>query len=182
MKQPMPLSERESIAFIFLLFSAVLDVKEREISPAVCAVTLSTGLFLNVLEASAEREALIRVDPGLQSPLLPAAAFLLPYLPGLLLLLLVPLARGGIGAGDGIAVLVMGSLLPFSAVVSVLLTALLFTAGGGVFLLLRGRFGQDRRSQKAGSSYLEVSLPFMPFLFLGYAAGLILEGVRAGTF
>ena len=80
--------------------------------------------------------------------------YLISLLPGLFLLSLVPVTRGGIGAGDGLLMLGIGTLLPVEEELFILLAGLLLASLYAAVLLLRRR-GRD------------TAFPLVPFILGG---------------
>ena len=87
---------------------------------------------------------------------------LFSVLPGLFLLSLVPATRGGIGAGDGLLMLAVGTVLPVEEVLGALIIGLFLASfyAGSLLLRRRGR---------------NTAFPLVPFLHLGYLALLFSE-------
>ena len=80
---------------------------------------------------------------------------------GLILLLLNPVTGGQIGIGDGLIVSILGIGLGFNQLAFILAYSLFGAAVLAVGLIL---------FRKAGRKF---TMPFIPFLFLGYLGGLI---------
>jgi leader peptidase (prepilin peptidase)/N-methyltransferase len=80
---------------------------------------------------------------------------------GLTLLLLNPLTGGQIGVGDGLIVSILGIGLGFNQLAFILAYSLFGAAVFAVGLML---------FRKAGRKF---TIPFIPFLFLGYLGGFI---------
>ncbi|BCJ92480.1 hypothetical protein acsn021_00490 [Anaerocolumna cellulosilytica] len=82
-------------------------------------------------------------------------------IPGLFLLALNPITRGQIGLGDGLIVLILGVCLGFTLTASMLLLGLFASALYSAILLLFKKAGRKK------------TIPFVPFLFLGFLGVLI---------
>ncbi len=80
---------------------------------------------------------------------------------GLILLLLNPVTGGQIGIGDGLIVSILGIGLGFNQLAFILAYSLFGAAVFAVGLML---------FRKAGRKF---TMPFIPFLFLGYLGGFI---------
>jgi len=80
---------------------------------------------------------------------------------GLILLLLNPVTGGQIGIGDGLIVSILGIGLGFNHLAFILAYSLFGSAAFAVGLIL---------FRKAGRKF---TMPFIPFLFLGYLGGFI---------
>jgi len=81
--------------------------------------------------------------------------------PGAVVLLVSLCTKESIGTGDGLMLLVLGMFCGFRTILSVLGTALVFTAFTAMLLLIFRRAGR------------KTELPFLPFLFAGYVLTLV---------
>ena len=126
-----------------LLLNTVYDLRRQEILPLPSALIALAGAAVR-----------FSADPG-ELRYLPAA-----LLPGLLLLLISRLTRGGIGGGDGLLLVFLGLLLPPLSILLLLFFALLFASlYAGILLLLHKKKRNDR-------------FPFVPFLALAALCSL----------
>ncbi len=75
------------------------------------------------------------------------------FFPGLLLLLISHISKGGLGTGDSILILTLGILLNIYEILYTILFAFFFTSIIGIFIFIKKR---NKKQQ----------LPFVPFLFL----------------
>ena len=135
---------RAASCFVFLGVLTVFDCRSKHIPLLPCLLFAAEGCLLYIPDSL-----------PLKGVLLQAGAALLP---GLCLLLLSRLTRGGIGSGDGLTVLVLGLYLRLSALLSVLSFSLLFAAGFAAVMLMTGKM---RRMDR---------FPFLPFLLAGFTA------------
>ena len=130
------------LVLAYLLAAGIIDIKTGEINTALTVLTAGVGVLRLVQEGGAGFLSVL-------TALIPGACFLLfSYL-----------TRQKIGAGDGITLLVCGLFLDGILIMESLLFGLLFGSAFAMFLLVR----------KKGKN---TDFPFLPFLFLGYAAGL----------
>ncbi len=134
-----------TIALLFLGGGAMFDVRKRALPGSFLLVTFLLGTAAGIF---------LRGD-------LPWG-YVLSLLPGIFLLLLVPTTRGGIGAGDGLLILAVGTVLPLETELGLLLIGLLLASGYAICLLLR------RKKRTA-------TFPLVPFLLGGYL--LLLPGI-----
>ncbi len=81
---------------------------------------------------------------------------------GIVLLILNPVTRGQIGTGDGLIVSIMGLGLGFNETAFMLAYGLFGSAIFSIGLILL------RKANR------KVTIPFIPFLFLGYLGGLFI--------
>ncbi|MBP3877816.1 MAG: prepilin peptidase [Lachnospiraceae bacterium] len=126
-------------AGIYLFWNAVSDIRTREIPLALSGLFALAGLIMCAYQGR---------------PLPSVAASVMP---GLLLLVGSLLSDGALGAGDGIAVAVLG-LFENADMLAADCAAGFLAAGFGAFLMLAS-------GRKGGAS-----LPFLPFLAAGFAA------------
>ncbi len=126
---------------IFLLYmagNALTDLRTGTISLRFAGAFAAAGIILSAAEARSPLDVLVSLVPGV------------------VLILLSRASRGGIGSGDGIAVLAAGLFLgPFSLMACLCAGFFMAAAFAGI-LILKGRRGSS-------------TFPFMPFLFLGSA-------------
>lgn len=131
-----------SAGLLFMAGSALYDLRYRRIHPVYTAAFGVCGLLAAAMSG---REA---------------AEIAGALLPGLLLLLFSFLTRGAVGAGDGIALAVLGLYVEtWDLLISCCLGFFLASAAAG-FLFLKNRRGRDE-------------LPFLPFLFAGMLLGML---------
>ena len=131
----------EIAVLAFLLLQSISDLRKKQIliwpSLLLAAAGLSRLLFLQPSEAR-------------------SAAFLaaaLALLPGLFLLLMSRMTRGGIGSGDGLCLLCLSAYLKLADLCLLLLGSVSLSAVYAGFLLFK----------KKGRNY---AYPFLPFFFL----------------
>ncbi|MDO4620825.1 MAG: prepilin peptidase [Lachnospiraceae bacterium] len=123
-------------ALFYLLLCTVSDLRRRQISVPLSAAFLAAGIIMRI--CCGETTGLVQA-----------------LLPGLFLYGLSYLTGGGIGSGDGTAVLVTGVLTGVSTALRTL-SAASFLAGGYALFLLAVKKNRSFR------------IPFLPFLFLGF--------------
>lgn len=129
---------------VFLSGNAWRDWRKREISPSLLAVYSIGGILCSILEKRAVTD------------------WMLPLGIGVLVLAFGFLTRGGIGIGDGLLLLALGSLLDADSYVRTLVIGLLLSAFfSGILLVVM------KKSRKT-------EIPLVPFLLAGYIGGLIL--------
>lgn len=130
------------ILFIYFFVASVYDMKDREI-PLFISVAAACLLFA------------IRLYFVCRGQMPVQTAFLGVGI-GIVLLIISVLAKGEIGAGDGILFIVSGLVCGFYENGVLLFVSLVFTAiAGGVLILVK----------RVGRKY---GLPFAPFVFAGY--------------
>lgn len=131
-------------ALVFLGIGAGFDLRKRALPSLYLAAAFAVGSVLAVF-----------FRDGFPW------TYLLSLLPGLFLLFLAPATRGGIGAGDGLLMIAVGTVLPVEDVLAILLVGLLSASFYAAVLLFRRR-GRN------------TSFPLIPFLHGGCLAFLIL--------
>ena len=124
----------------------MIDLKYRQIPLAVTVIGTGAGIGFCILE-----------ERGLFS-------LLLAVLPGLMTLLFARISNETMGYGDGFVLILMGTYLPWEAVVAVGLLA--FGIAGMVALVLLVAFHKNRNYQ----------IPFVPFLTIGYILNVFING------
>lgn len=127
------------ILVFFLIPLSIEDIKKNEICVWFISVGLLTGILLSALLNG------LPFGPG----------YFAQFLPGIAILITACLTKGCIGKGDGMVCLFLGSILPFSFVVSSLILGFVIAAVYGLILIVMKR--AKRKTQ----------LPFIPFLFMG---------------
>ena len=133
------------IAFLFL--QSVHDIQKREIEPVSAALTAETGVVY-ILEGC-------RSD-GLFS-------VMAAMIPGILVLALALISRGGLGLGDAWIVLIMGLFLKTEKLMMILILS-----SFGSFLYAAGMSLHHKKT--AGDE-----MPFIPFVLAGYILKLCLS-------
>ncbi|MCR5675562.1 MAG: prepilin peptidase [Lachnospiraceae bacterium] len=123
-----------------MLVTSIRDIRKREIARWMFAAAgvLSTAAVIIEIAGSA--------DTGLT-----AGRTILSLLPGIILLALGFLSKGGIGYGDGIFALLLGPVFGLERMATGICLAFFLSAVFSVILLVRKRVGRDS------------SLPFIPF-------------------
>ena len=148
MEAMIKLEALRAAALVFLGLGAVFDLRKQALPSAFLAAALAFGSVLAVF-----------LRDGMPWTLL------FSFLPGLFLLSLVPATRSGIGAGDGLLLLGIGTLLPLSEILFLLCIGLLLASGYAAVLLLK-RCGRN------------TTFPLVPFLCGGYFLLLLAESFR----
>ena len=134
----------EIVTMLFLGYSAWTDWRKHEISLILTGVYASAGLIYSFMSGREIQDILI--------PVLIGAVFLAASV----------ITRGALGMGDGWILLALGCM-PGTM-------AYLRTLGIGLFLsavisaILLTVFHRNRKTE----------IPFIPFLFLGYAGGIFI--------
>ncbi len=121
-----------------LLVLALFDLKDREIPWIPVAIGGCILLGVRLWQGS----SWLDIGAGI--------------LPGMALLLLSRLTKGGVGEGDGIVLMVLGVGIGVAKTIAVFSGALFFCAVAAVITVLVRHGG------------FKTELPFLPFLFLGY--------------
>ncbi len=127
------------------------DIKKRMIP---LPVLIATGIYIIIMHIVFQRLSLLEMGAG--------AAI------GLFLLFLSFLAKGKIGAGDGLLfALIIGPALGFRGAVTVLWISLFFVTGAGAVMSVR---------RKAAGIEGAVEVPFVPFVLAALIVTLVLRG------
>ena len=84
-----------------------------------------------------------------------------PLLPGLLLAAVSVLTEGAVGMGDAILLCALGTALDMGEMLRLLCISALLCGGASLAMLCRGKNRKE-------------SIPFVPFLLLGYVGGMLL--------
>ncbi len=134
---------RYAALLLYLLAAAVTDIKTKKVSAALAAFM---GLAAIVAQA-------------VWHPL-SMGNWIAGVLPGMFLLAIGFLTRESVGYGDGIILLVCGSILGFWGCLEVFLLGLFLTFPFSLFLIAGRR--ADRKKE----------IPFVPFLLAGYGIWL----------
>lgn len=128
-----------AILVIILTPSTILDIKKHEINLWLVTVGLLTGILLRTLLCGM---------PGL-------GHFIVPLIPGIIMIIVACLAKGCIGIGDGLMCLFLGSVLSFTAVIISIFSGFLVASAFGMIMLLFKKM--NRKSE----------MPFIPFMYMG---------------
>lgn len=134
----------EMVTVVFLGYSAWTDWKKHEISLPLTGIYASVGLIYSFMSGREIQDILI--------PIVTGAVFLAASV----------ITRGDLGMGDGWVLLALGCMTGTMVY--------LRTLGIGLFLsavvsaLLLTVFHRNRKTE----------IPFIPFLFLGYAGGIFI--------
>ncbi len=135
----------QTLCLLYLGIESFTDLRKGEISLLRSAAFAGIGIALSVLSGDFDWMSLAT-----------------SLMPGAVIIVFAALTRGGMGIGDGIAILVMGCYFIFEDLLIVLMLAFCLAAIFGVGMLLRGKKRSD-------------SFPFVPFLFMGQVVFLLLE-------
>lgn len=128
------------LVLILLLFAAFKDIKSKEISAVtIIACGLLSALVLGI-------RLFLKED---------ISAFVLALLPGVIMLIISVVTRGGVGLGDGLLLASIGPVFGFDHVVLGICAALGLTSIVSIALLLL----------KKGNG--KTRLPFVPFIAVG---------------
>lgn len=117
------------------------DMKSRRIHAGWLAVFAGAGILLQIFEGKWNM-----------------VEILLAILPGLFVLLLAFVTRGGIGEGDGILLMIIGIFLGGAGVLRIFIYALFLAGGYALFLFF---------IKKKGRKYEIAFVPFLLLAFLG---------------
>ncbi len=123
-------------AILFMIPALITDIRKKKINVPLCIGGILAGIALSVAFGD------IRVS-------------LTGLIPGVCLTAIAFLSKEAIGAGDGLILMMIGSILGFWKSVAVLFTALLIAMVIALILLA---------VKKAGR---KTSFPFVPFLLAG---------------
>lgn len=129
---------------IFIIWNSICDLRKKEISLCSCLLFAAIALALCIVKKTQLH------------------IIALSFVPGMLLLLVSFLSKGAIGLGDGLVLLVTGWLLGPERTIRILFYGLLLSAVAGGILVFAGRI--ERREEQ----------PFVPYLFLGSLAAVVL--------
>ena len=136
---------QKAVVLLLLSLNSYTDIKSREISLLSVLAGSLTGIVLAFTSGGFTPVWLAGLGTG-------TAACICGLVCG-----------GGIGVGDGLVLLAMGTLLSWRLVLGSFLTALLFSAVyAGILLTFRKAKRKD-------------SFPFIPFLLAGYVIALFLK-------
>ena len=133
-------------ALLYLVPSAVMDLRTGRISLTLTAAAAVPGLVIFVPELAKE------------GPLRAAS-----LLAGLLLCGFAAVSGGAVGFGDGLALLILGLFLPWDVVLAAACAGFLLLAAASAFLLLARK--KKRRDP----------VPYLPFLLPGLLLVLCLS-------
>lgn len=127
----------------FLAVSGWMDMRRREISLILTGVYACVGILLSAAEGRQP------VD------------YLVPLGIGALMMAFCLLSGGAVGMGDGWILLSLGMMLGTDAYIRTVCISMILAAAWAAVLLAVFKKGK------------KAELPLVPFLFLGYLAGLI---------
>ncbi|WP_274420991.1 prepilin peptidase [Blautia sp. XA-2221] len=134
----------EIVTMLFLGYSAWTDWRKHEISLILTGVYASVGLIYSFMSGREIQDILI--------PVLIGAVFLAASV----------ITRGALGMGDGWILLALGCMTGTMAYLRTLGIGLFLSAVISAILLTV--FHRNRKTE----------IPFIPFLFLGYAGGIFI--------
>ena len=129
------------IASAALALMSFRDIRKKQVSVLSATLRLAAGIAL----AQSGKEGAVFVAAGI--------------IPGAVLTAFARLLRGGIGIGDGLALMGAGALLGWEAALGAAVTALVLCVAAGKLLRKRNRD----------------TLPFLPFLFFGVVTVLLIR-------
>ena len=124
-------------ALVFIVSFAVQDLLHRTVPLKPALVFAAAGIILAILHPRGS-----------------FVSYALSLLPGLFVFASCCVSRGGIGAGDGLAVTILGLFLSLPEVLLVLMSGFLLAAVFAAFLFIRKRCSS-------------AAFPFLPFLVPG---------------
>ncbi len=127
------------ILLIVLIPSSLYDIKRHKISLWFIAVNLPCGILLTALLS------------GMPS----VSEYFVRFFPGIVILSVAYLAKGCIGAGDGLVCLFIGTVLKFGYVIMSIFFGFVLAAIFGLIMLCLGKYKTKTR------------FAFLPFLTLG---------------
>lgn len=140
------------LVFLYLSIASYSDIK---------TYTVPTGLTICF---SALFTAIQLISQRAISDTLSAIAF--GIIPGIILLILGFLTRGAIGYGDGFLVICLGIMLGLRETLFICHIAFFISAMAALCVMLLGK--------KGNRFFTKRSLPFIPFLLIGYVISLSL--------
>lgn len=124
------------------------DMKSKQICIKWLLLFAAEGVLLWIL---GEKQSIIEIITAIS--------------PGLCVLLVAFMTRGGIGQGDGLLLIVTGIFLGGASAMKIFLSALFLSGGYAAALLVIGR--KNRKYEIA----------FVPFLFLAFIGEMLIENV-----
>lgn len=133
------------VPLLYLLLSALIDVRKREIPVALPAIAFAVGVLLQLFFGEVKLYELL---PG--------------CIPGCALILLSFATRQAVGLGDGLTFLALGVYLSLPETLLLLLIALTAAAAfGGILIAMKKKKKKEE-------------LPFLPFVLAGYVVLLFI--------
>lgn len=120
------------------------DIRQKQIT---VTITLFSGILGVLLHLFFQNKSIYEMLAGM--------------LPGIFILGVSFLTRGGIGVGDGMVFMLTGLYLGLAENLLLMLFSFLLAAAAGLFLLAAQREGRKER------------LPFVPFLLLAYVLRMV---------
>lgn len=126
---------------VFLILNSWKDWRKHEISLWLTGMFAFGGIFFSIAENRAPQD------------------FLVPAGISLFFLALAPLSGGGVGMGDGLLLLSLGTMADTEEYIRTLCLGLLLAAAWSGFLMTVCKKGR------------KTEIPLVPFLFLGYLGG-----------
>ena len=133
------------ILYIYLIICTVTDMKTKKISLKICLVFFLLGFLINIF-------------------LFKTAVPILLYnlIPGICLLFFSILTKGAVGCGDALILIIMSFYMQSVSILMILFLSLLAASVFSIVLIIK----------KYSRKY---SLPFAPFITLGYTIFLLLQ-------
>lgn len=135
---------RELCVLVFLGWNSWIDIRKKEVSLTAIGLFGAVGMVLLLYENGISGQ------------------ICLPFLTGGVFLGISRLTGGAVGAGDGLLLAALGTVLTWQELLRMLLLGML---GCGVCALVL--LPVLRKGRKA-------EIPFVPFLLLGYVGGFLL--------
>lgn len=140
-----------------LLGNSIVDLRKREISPALCYITVGIGLLVRILTS-------LGMYTDIKMELL---SVLIGMIPGICMLICSLLTKGKIGFGDGILLVCMGALAGAIRLLVIILLAGVFTAITGLTGMIIKKWDKSKR------------LPFVPFIAMASSLYLAWECIAS---
>lgn len=164
------------LLYSYLIYCSYTDIKKREVNAFLSLVFILLSLILLVI---------CNYLPDFFPPLTSHDSIMslfLGMIPGIFLLCLSPLTGRSIECGDGIMVIVIGSFLSLTASFTIVFISLFLCAVFSICCAVTTIIHKLTKALKPPRVFLIVNrkttIPFAPFLLLGYSVFLLLEAIH----
>lgn len=134
---------------MFLLVCGIIDIKYQIVKTKICVINFFAAGIIRIMA-----EELHLMD------------FVLIMVVGIVVLLIRIVTGGAIGLGDVYIIFSLSTLAGINEVLAMLAWALVLCAAFAIVGIVLKKFA------------METKIPFVPFMFLGYMANMLLEKVN----
>ena len=138
------MSRGEICVTIFLVINTWTDIRKREICLPVLGLFFAGGILWRIIEGTLYPQGLSAMGIGGATTIISV------------------MSRGGVGAGDSLLILAMGTVLNAGTLMGILCMAMLLC---GIYAGLQLCVFKKARNEE---------IPFAPFLLAGYMGGIFL--------